>query len=176
MFPEIANVQFEETADRLKVTLPVRRRLLVFILFSVMLVMWLVGLAWGITFTVRDIAFSGERYALVFTIMLVAWLYLWYRLGKVLWQQWQYYAASREILFVEKERLIIRRPVTVLGITDAYDLNYMAPFFYSAKHGCPGFEYGKQRVYFGQGLDDQASQELVQALNERCFSFVDEDY
>jgi hypothetical protein len=176
MLPDIPDVQFAETADRLKVTLPVRRRWLPFILFTVLLIIWLVGLTWGIIFTVRDIAFSGERYAFVFTIMLLVWLYLWYRLGKILWQQWQYYAASREILFIEKERLIIRRPVSILGITDAYDLNYMAPFFHSPKHECPGFNYGKQRVYFGQGLDKQASQQLVQSLNERYFSFADEDY
>ena len=176
MLPEIPDVKFVDTEDRLKVTLPVRRRWVWFILFTILLFLWLIGLIWGIIFTVRDIAFSGERYAFAFTIMLLVWLYLWYRLGKILWQQWQYYAASREILFIDKERLIIRRPVSILGITDAYDWSYLSPFFHSPEHECPGFDYGNQRVYCGQGLGKQSSQQLVQSLNERYFDFADEDY
>lgn len=175
MLPDIYQVGLEERDQYLKVVLPVRRNWAWLLLFSFLLILWVIGLVWGIIFTVRDIAFSGERYAIVFTIMLLIWLYLWYRLGKIIWKQWQYYVANREILFVDKERLIIRRPVSLLGITDAYDLDYVSPFFHSAEHGCPGFDYGKQRIYFGQGLSEQASQQLVGFLNKRTFSNFDDD-
>ncbi|MDX1417092.1 MAG: hypothetical protein R3293_23000 [Candidatus Promineifilaceae bacterium] len=176
MLPDIQDVDFIETIDRLKVTLPVRRQWIWFALFSVLIVLWLVGLVWGVVFTIRDVALSGERYAFVFTIMLLVWLYLWYRLGKVLWRLWQYYAAGREILFVDKEQLIVRRPVSILGITDAYDFEYVSPFFFSSKHDCPGFDYGNQRVYFGRDLKPESAQALVKALNARFFSYADEDY
>jgi hypothetical protein len=168
-------VSFAETADRLKVTLPIRRNWAWLLLFSALLILWVIGLVWGIIFTIRDIAFSGERYAIVFTIMLLIWLYLWYRLGKIVWKQWQYYVAVREILFIDKERLIIRRPVSLLGITDAYDFVYVSPFFHSDKHGWPGFYYGKRRIYFGQGLSENSSQQLVDYLNGRYFSAFDND-
>jgi len=175
MLPDIPDVQFEETPDRLKASLPVHRKWVWRALFSLLLLIWVAGFIAGIIFTIRDIAFSGERYAIVFTIMLLVWLYIWYRLGKIVWRQWQYYAASREILFIEKERLIVRRPVSILGITDAYDLGYVSPFFHSKEHGCPGFDYGNQRVYWGQGLNEESSQQLVQALNERFFNYADDD-
>ncbi len=175
MLPEIDQVQFEETPDRLKVTLPVRRYWAWFLLFTLLLILWIGGLIWGIIFTIKDIAFSGERYAFAFTIMLLVWLYIWYRLGKIVWKQWQYYAAAREILFIEKDQLIIRRPVSIIGITDAYDFAYVSPFFHSEKHGCPGFDYGKQRIYFAQALDEGSSQELVQVLNKRYFNAGDDD-
>lgn len=178
MLPEIYQVEFEENDEQLKAVLPIRRNWAWMILFTVLLILWIAGLIWGITFTVRDVAFSGERYAFVFTIMLLVWLYLWYRLGKTIWQQWQYYVASREILFIKQKMLIIRRPVSLLGITDAYDFDYVSPFFYSVEHQCPGFDYGNQRIYFGQGLTEQGSQQLVGFLNDRYFNTVDdeEDY
>jgi len=175
MLPEIHQVSFAETSEQLKVTLPVRRYWAWLLLFTLLIILWIVGLIWGIIFTIRDIAFSGERYAFVFTIMLLIWLYLWYRLGKIVWKQWQYYVAAREILFIEKDRLIIRSPVSVLGITDAYDFDYVSPFFYSEEHSCPGFDYGKQRVYFGQGLEEESSRQLVQVLNARYFNTFDDD-
>ena len=108
--------------------------------------------------------------------MLLVWLYLWYRLGKILWRLWQYYASTREIVFIDKKRLIIRRPVSILGITDAYDFEHVSPFYFSSKHECPGFDYGNQRVYFGQDLSGGSAQKLVEMLNDRYFSYIDEDY
>jgi hypothetical protein len=176
MFPKINQVSFAETPDRLKVTLPVRRKWAWLTILSLLLILWTVGLIWGIIFTFRDIAFSGERYAFVFTVMLLVWLYLWYRLGKILWQQWQYFVASREILFIDGERLIIRRPVSVLGITDAYDFAHVSPFFQSEEHSCPGFDYGNQRIYFGLGLTEAAGEKLVDYLNKRYFNYYDDDF
>jgi hypothetical protein len=177
MLPIIHDVHFEQTQDRVKVVLPTQRRPLWLLTYSVLLLVWVVCLIWGIIFIVRDVAFSGERFAIVFTIMMLIWLYIWYRLGRILWQGWQQYAARREILFIEGDRLIIRKPVSTLGITDAYDIGYVSPFYYSEEESCPGFEYGSRRIYFGRGLDESSAQLLVKTLNDICFDYDDdEDY
>lgn len=171
----IRNVHFEQTPDRLKVVLPIKRKWVWFILFTVLMILWVIGLIWAVVFIIRDVAFSGERFAFTFTVMLLVWLYIWYRLGKLLWHQWQYYTADREILFLEKERLMIRRPVSLLGITDAYDMNHVSPFFYSDEQQCPGFEYGHRRVYFGCDLSQAEGNQLVKAINKLYFSRDDEN-
>ena len=177
MLPEMNDIQIEKTLDRVKVVLPTQRRPLWLLIYSVLLIIWAACLIWGVVFIIRDVAFSGERYAIVFTIMLLIWLYIWYRLGKILWKQWQYYAARREILFIEPERLILRRPVSLLGITDAYDMNYVSPFYFSDQESCPGFDYGSRRIYFGQGLNQSSAQLLVKTLNQTFFDYEDdEDY
>ncbi|MFN2117880.1 MAG: hypothetical protein ACK2U0_07125 [Candidatus Promineifilaceae bacterium] len=175
MIPELQNVQFEQTEERLKIILPTQNKLLWLIVYSVLMLIWAAGLIWGIVFIFRDVAFSGERYAIVFTIMLLIWLYIWYRLGKILWKQWQYYAARREILFIEPERFIIRRPVSLLGITDAYDMEHVSPFYFSEEESCPGFNYGSRRIYFGQELDAPSGEQLVKYLNGVVFADLDED-
>lgn len=170
----IRDVRFEETPEQLKVVLPVRRNWPATILFSVMVFVWIVLAVWGIVFAVQT-AFSSERYAFWLTVFALIWLYIWYRLGKLVWRRWQYYATNREILFINKERMIVRRPVSILGITDAYDMQYVSPFLYSDKHSCPAFEYGHQRIYFGQGLTDEASaRRLVKTLNGRFFHQVND--
>jgi hypothetical protein len=176
MLPKIENVEFVESPELLKVILPVRRQWIWFALLTILLLFWFIGLIWGAIFTIQDIAFSGQRYAFAFSIMLLFWLYLWYRLGRILWRLWQYYAANREIVFIEKERLIVRRPVSILGHTDAYDFEFISPFFYSSEHKCPGFDYGNQRVYFGRDLDASSAQNLVQTLNDRYFSYAGDEY
>lgn len=169
MLPVIRDVHFEQSPERLKIVLPVKRQWVWFALFTVLVLVWLVGLVWGVVFTIRDVAFSGEWFAFAFTVMLLVWLYIWYRLGKILWNQWQYYTADREILFINKERLIIRRPVSILGITDAYDMTHVSPFFYSEEHNCPGFNYGSQRVYFGRSLEEGAAKTLIDTINRLYF-------
>lgn len=175
MPPIIRDVHFEQTPDKLKVVFPTQRQPLWLALFTFLLIVWLAGLIWGIVFTIRDVAFSGERYAIPFTIMLLVWLYIWYRLGRILWQQWQTFASRREILFFEPGRLIIRKPVSILGITDAYDMDYIAPFYFSEEESCPGFDYGNRRIYFGRGLDEPSARLLVRALNDIYFDYDDEE-
>ena len=169
MLPVIRDVHFEQSPERLTIVLPVKRQWVWFALFSVLVLVWLVGLIWGVVFTIRDVAFSGEWCAFAFTVMLLIWLYMWYRLGKILWNQWQYYTADREILFINKETLIIRRPVSILGITDAYDMAHVSPFFYSDEHNCPAFNYGSQRVYFGRSLEEEAAKRLADTINRLYF-------
>lgn len=176
MLPNIPDVHFEQSDDTLKILLPVQRKPLWLLVYSIILIVWVAGLIWGIVFTIRDVAFSGERFTFAFTIMMLIWLYIWYRLGRIVWKQWQYYAAPREILFVEADRLIIRKPVFTLGITDAYDIGYVSPFYYSEEESCPGFQYGSTQIYFGRGLDVDSARSLVKTLNEVCFeSDYDDD-
>ena len=174
MMPDIQDVLFEESSDRLKIVLPLKRSWVWLLIYSILLLLWVAGFVWGLIFTIRDIAFSGQRYAIVFTIMLLVWLYIWYRLGKVVWRQWQLYFATREILFLDKTRLIVRRPVSILGITDAYDMAYVSPFFYSEERAAPGFDYGNQRVYLGANLSEQAARQLIGYLNDRFFNVFDD--
>jgi hypothetical protein len=92
-----------------------------------------------------------------------------------LWRQWQYFAADREILFVNQSRLIMRRPVSLLGLTDAFDMAHVSPFYVSEKHHCPAFDYGYQNIYFGRDLPPKAAEQLVLFLNGRFFPHLDDD-
>lgn len=171
--PELDRIAFEETPDWLKIVLPVRRNWILFVLFTILLAIWLVMLVGGVVFTVRDVALSGEAFAFVFTLMLLALLFILFRFGRVLWNQWQYYAADREILFVNEEQLIVRRPVSILGLTDGYDMKHVSPFYYSEKHHCLAFDYAYQHVYFGRDLEPEEGQLLISFLNEHYFPDFD---
>lgn len=172
--PIIEQVKFDENPDRLKVMWPVPRNWLVLGIYSLLLVLWVVLLVGGLVYA-GIIAFSGERFAFSFTVMLLVLVYVLYRFGRVLWGQWQYYAANREILFVDQKRLIVRRPVSLLGVTAAYDMAHITPFYFSDKHTCPAFDYGYQHVYFGRDLPDRSAQQLVDVLNGRFFPDLDDD-
>jgi hypothetical protein len=163
MLPKVGRVRFEQNPERLKVVLPVQRNWLLFALFTVCLLVWAVMLVGVLVMMIR------ERYELVLTIMLLVWLVIWLRLGQVLWGRWQYYTADREILFVNKEDLIVRRPVSILGATDTYDMKYVSPLYYNEKHRCPAFDYAHQHVYFGHGLTPDEANKLIETLNARYF-------
>lgn len=174
MLPSIDNIQFEENNERLKVILPVKNQWVYLVLYSVMLLAWLGMFIFGLVFTWQT-AFSGARFAFVFTVMLLVLLYLLFVLGRIVWGQWQYYAANREILFVHKEMLIVRRPVSIFGITTAYDRSHVTPFYYSEKHNSLAFDYGHQHVYFGQDLPPDPAGRLIGYLNARYYPHHDED-
>ena len=174
MLPSIETIQFEENKERLKVILPVKKHWVYLVLYTVMLLTWVGMFVFGLIFTGR-MAFSGERFAFVFTVMLVVLLYALVRLGRIVWGQWQYYAANREILFIHKEMLIVRRPVSIFGITTAFDRAHVTPFYYSDKHHCPAFDYGHQHVYFGQDLPPDPAGRLIGYLNARYQPHYDED-
>jgi hypothetical protein len=168
-FPQIGTVFFEQLENRLKIVMPQRRNWLVVILLSLALLVWLVGFVWMLIFTFRDVMGAGERYTFAFSVLMLIWLYIWYRLGKVVWGRWQYFVANREILFISAEELIVRRPVSILGLTDVYGMSHVTPFYFSDKHNCPAFDYGYQHVYFGQQLAADEAQALVDYLNGRFF-------
>ncbi|MEM7115644.1 MAG: hypothetical protein AAF614_24595 [Chloroflexota bacterium] len=172
----ISNVHFEQTPERLKIVLPVKRRWFLMALYTLLVLIWLVMLAWGIIFTIQDAALSGERYAFVFTTMLLILLYILYRLGRrAVWGPWQGLMANREILFINKDQFIIRRPLSLLGTTDFYALEHIGHFFFLDEHDCPAFSYGQFRTEFGHGLDRAAADSLINFLNDRYIPERDDD-
>jgi hypothetical protein len=174
MLPSIENIQFEENNERLKVVLPVKKQLVYLALYSLMLLVWVGMFVFGLVFT-WQIAFSGERFAFVFTVMLLGLLYLLFLLGRIVWRQWQFYAANREILFVHKDMFIVRRPVSIFGITTAYDRAHVTPFYFSEKHSSLAFDYGHQHVYFGQDLPSDPAGRLIGYLNARYYPHHNEE-
>lgn len=172
--PLIRDVHFEQSAERLKIVLPVRRVWPLVVVYTALVVAWLAMMVWGVVYTVQ-IAFSGERYAFVFTLMLLILLYIFWRFGNFLRRQWYYYISPREILFINKERLILRRPVSILGNTDAYDMQHVSPFYPSEKPIALAFNYGSQHVYFAEALTTDARKSLGRLLNGRFFPGQAED-
>lgn len=166
--PLLTDVHFEQSPDRLKIVLPVKRSVPLMILFSVLVLLWLGMMIGGIIYTIQ-IAFSGASYAIVFTIMLLVFLFVLYRFGRYLLRQWSGVMANREILFINKEVLILRRPISFLGTTDAYDMQYVTPFYINAKPAGPAFGYGNRHYFFGGGLSGPSVSGLVDYLNRTYF-------
>lgn len=164
-----SGVIFEESAERLKITIPAKSNRLMRFVYSVSLVVWLGMLILVVSYVLRGLSSS-----FVLTALLVLWTIIWLWFGRFLWRRWQYYAANREILFIESEQIIVRRPVSILGQTTAYDFAHVSPFYYSEQHGCPAFDYAFLHVYFGQDLSEEAGRELVIMLNGKYFPHVDE--
>lgn len=163
-------VTFEEDLERLKVVIPVRINWPLLLIFSLSLLIWLAMLLVVLIYIAR-----GMSTNFVLTILLILWMIVWFLFGRFLFARWQYYAASREILFVDEEQLILRRPVSILGLTTSYDMNHITPFYFSEKHRCPAFDYAYLHVYFGRSLEKEVSLKLIEDLNQRYFpdNFLD---
>jgi hypothetical protein len=171
MMSENEGVTFEESNGRLKVVIPVRFNWLLFGLYTFGLVIWLVMLVAVLTYLLRGLSSS-----IVLTFILILWLIVWFWFGRFLTNRWQYQAANREILFINGKELIHRRPVSIFGLTNSYDIRHVSPFYFSENHSCPAFDYAFTHVYFGQSLDQQQAKELIDDLNQRYFpeTVVDE--
>ncbi len=170
----IPGVTLEENTERLKIVVPLKRKWIYLAVYSLLLATWLAMMVYGLIFT-WQMAFSGARFAFAFTFLLLLLLLVLYRLGRTIWRQWQYFVAGREILFLFADHLVIRRPVSLLGITTAYDRPYIRPFYYDESQHSPAFEYGNLYVLFAVGLSQPDAEELVRFLNGRYFPDVDED-
>jgi hypothetical protein len=157
-------ILYEQRPEWLKVTLPGQRNSALFALYSLLLIIWAAALVIVVGYVLREPGFGWVNIALV-----LLWALLWLWFGRSLWRAWQYHAATRELLFINREQLIVRRPVSILGPTQSYDMAHVTPFYFSPKHGCPAFDYAFQHVYFGQGLPATIGQELVVELNRRFF-------
>ncbi len=168
MIAQIEGVQLEEKPEWLKVVLPIRRNWVLFGLFTACLVIWFLMLSGIVAAMLR------EGFGFVLNVMLIVWLIIWLWFGRVLWGRWQYYAADREVLFINEEQLIVRRPVSILGKTDVYDMKHVSPFYFSDKHHCPAFDYGFQHVYFGQDLAADRAGQLLVLLNDRYYPDQDD--
>ncbi|MEM7333252.1 MAG: hypothetical protein AAF490_14275 [Chloroflexota bacterium] len=174
MYPTIPDISFEENNERLKVTLPVSRNWILLITYTVLLITGIVLTIGGIVFGFR-VAFSGERFAFWFTTFIIFFLLIMYPLVKYIFQQWQYHVTNREIVFVNAEEMIIRRPVSILGITTTYDRSYVQPIVYSEKYKALAFYYGSQPILFANGLPSSQTSPLADYLNERYFPDYDDD-
>ena len=111
----------------------------------------------------------GLSSTFVLTVILLLWLLVWLWFGRFLWTRWQFHAANREVLFIESEQLIIRRPVSILGLTWVYDISHIEGLYYSEQHRCPAFDYAYQHVYFGRSLAEDQAKSLIEELNRRRF-------
>lgn len=155
---------FEESGQRLKVILPLGLNRPVFVLHTLALFVWL-----GMLIAVLVYLLRGLSSSFVLTAILLLWILVWLWFGRFLWTRWQYNAATREVLFVDAEQFIIRRPVSILGLTWAYDMAHVSRLYYSEQHHCPAFDYAYQHVYFGQALPKERAKSLVEDLNGRYF-------
>lgn len=167
-FPDIQDVQFDTVDERLKVVMPVERSWPYLVVYSVLLLAWV-----GVTIWMLSLLFGTSMsdlpttFMIVWIIILLIWAYIWHRLGRSVWRWWQYYAATREVLFIDREILIVRRPLSLLGVTDAYGMEHVSPFYYSEKHDSVAFDYGSRGGLFGGGIARQDAQLLIRYLNDR---------
>jgi len=176
---QLANtrVVFEENDKRLKITLPIKRSPLYVGLYTALLAIWATMTVWVIiqAFDIpqRDISLTSK---IVLFIVWIIWMIIWVYLGRRIWRWWQFNVADREILFINKEELIVRRPVSILGLTDVYDMSYVEPFAYDEQINGVTFKYGSRFVLCGLGLNHVEAQSLISLLNRRFFpNFDDED-
>lgn len=167
-YPEIQDVQFDRVDERLKVVMPVERSWRYLIVYSALLLAWI-----GVTIWMLSLLFGTStrdlptQFLVVWVIILFVWAYIWYRLGRSVWRWWQYYAATREVVFIDSEILIVRRPLSLLGVTDAYGMEHVSPFYYNEEHESVAFDYGSRGGLFGSGITHQAAQRLIRYLNDR---------
>lgn len=172
-------IVFEENDERVKVIIPLARQPLYWGLYSSMLLIWVIGSIWGIAtlisfFNNGSSGLSGVYLgAYIFIIVVIA--IFWFYLGKKVWTQWQYFSATREILFFYPERLIVRRPVSLLGVTDAYAREHVSRFSLDSKLNCPAFDYGNFRIPVGMTLPMEESNALISEINRRFYANIPEE-
>ncbi len=166
--PLISAVRFEQSPERLKIVMPIRRNWPLLTVYSILGITWFLMLIGGVIFTVR-VAFSGESYAFVFVAILLVFLLILFRFGRFLLRQWATYLSNRELIFINREELIVRRPVSIWGNTDVYDMKFVAPFYVSVKPAALAFDYGYRHVYVAEALPPEARQTLGQFLNDTYF-------
>lgn len=161
---KLDQIELIETADRLKVVIPVQANRPALALATAALIVWA-----AMVVLVVGYVLTGRSTHAVLTVLLILWLVVWLLFGRFLWRRWQYHAANREILFVEEDQLILRRPVSILGLTTSYDRGHVSPFYVSERHRTPAFDYAYAHVYFGETLPEGEARRLVDELNARLF-------
>lgn len=166
--PMISSVHFEQTPERLKIVLPVRRKWPYLLLYSALMVTWAGMLVWGVIFLVQILR-SGESYRFVFAAMILILMFILYRFGRLLRRQWAQFFSGREVIFINLEELIVRRPISIWGNTDVYDMQHVTPFYESEAPPALAFDYGYRHVYIGEALTTEARTALRQFLNQAYF-------
>lgn len=166
--PMISDVHFEQTPERLKIVLPIRRKWPYLVLYSTLMVVWVGMLVWGLIFLVQVLR-SGESYRFVFAVMILILMLIFYRFGRFLRRQWAHFFSGREVIFINVEELIVRRPVSIWGNTDVYDMQYVTPFYESDVPPALVFDYGNRHIHIGEALTPEARAALGQFLNQIYF-------
>lgn len=167
--PLINGVHFEQTPGRLKIVLPARREWPYLIIYTVMVLIWLVMMVGGLIYLV-EILFSGAAYRFVFAVILLILLLVLFRFGRFLSREWARYVSNREVLFINKEEFIVRRPVSIWGNTDVYDMEHVTPIYARENQSALAFDYGYRHVIFGGGLSQDARNVLARYLNDVYFA------
>lgn len=170
----ISDVHFEQTPERLKIVMPLRRKWLFLIPYSILAFSWMVMVVWGLVYLVQ-ILFSRQSYRFVFALMIIVLLLILLSFGKFLMRQWAHYLSNREIVFINREELIVRRPVSIWGNTDAYDMAHVTHFYQADKPLALAFDYGYRHIYVGEALTAAGRHALLQYLNQTYFPGYDED-
>lgn len=168
--------------DRTKIVLPVKRNWAALAVYSVLVVVWVAMLAIFVYSVfvpptpLRDPAIS-TGYRIGWRLLLIVWLVFWVRLiGRHLFHWWQFHLADREILFIENNVFIMRRPVSIFGVTTAYAMQHMRPFYINDRYRCLAFQYGGvQHHLLGTGLTEAEGDILRHYLNDRFFPNWDAD-
>ncbi len=167
--PMITGVHFEQTPTRLKIVLPIKRHWVYLSLYSALMIIWVGMMVWGLVYSTR-ILFSEMNRRFVFIIMLLVMLAILYLFGRILRRQWAAYFSNREILFINNEELILRRPVSMWGNTDVYDMQHVTPLYVDELRAMIGFEYGHRQIYLAEGLTGEARNALAGFINEVYFA------
>jgi hypothetical protein len=172
--PMISGAHFEQMPDKLKITLPVKRNWPFLVIYTLLVLMWLGMMGYGVIFLAR-ILFSGESYRFVFAVMILILLFILFRFGRFLFRQWGEYLSNREILFINADELIVRKPVSIWGNTTAYDMQHVSPWYISEKQRSLAFDYGSHHISIGEGLLPEARQALRRFVNRIYFPGQTED-
>ncbi len=172
-------IVFEENDERVKITIPLERQTAYWALYTTMLVVWIGGSIWGLSVVIGyirsgDFGFEGVFLYVYFAILLTVAIFWWY-LGQKVWKQWQYFSSNREILFFYPDRLIVRRPLSLLGVTDGYARQYVSRFSMDDKLECPAFDYGNYRIPVGMTLPKEEGEALVSEINSRFYANIPEE-
>lgn len=167
-------ITVEENANRVKIVVPLERLWPFWITYSILLIGWLLASFWAASILVSfgisgNVGFEG--------LFLVAWIVIlviigifWFYAGRMIWRRWQYYTSNREILFFYPDKLIVRRPLSLLGITEAYDRQYVSAFRYDNTVNAAAFDYGSYRIPVGPTLTAEEAGALIGLVNERFFA------
>lgn len=166
-------IAFEENSERLKIIIPLQRQTTYWIIYSVLLITWIGGTIWA-GIRLGQFIFSGDfgfegLFLIAYFVILAIIAIFWFYVGRMVWRQWQFHSSNREILFFHVDKLIVRRPLSLLGVTDAYDRKFVSRFRFDERVRSPAFNYGTYRVPVGLTLDEQTARALVREINARCF-------
>ncbi len=178
MQPITTQLQWDENAERLKIVLPLKRQWPALLAYTALVGVWVVGLGLFVSYLFNPPLPDtvSTAYRVGWRGLILVWLIVWgWVIGRFVLRWWQFYLAGREILFIHPSVLVIRRPVSLFGNTDAYDMRYISPFYRHERYPALAFQYGKtQHVLFALGVAVEEQTVLLNYLNHRFFPQADD--